>query len=349
MKCRQPTLGFQSIAWLLLSLCFCPWLGGQLFGQPALKTLAPANAVNPLLPTHASSVLPPVKSPVDFFRELLAMDVGEREERLAGRAPTDRKAILGKLLEYESLTPEERELRLSTTQLHWYMLRFIKAPATNRAAILASIPKADRAMVEERMNQWVILPPPLQTEILEFESTSSYFGLPGATVTNAQKVLTNLPANKRREVEEKLAWWNALPQEERWRMTDQFSHFFELTPGEKDKTLSTLSEPEREQIKKTLQSFRQLPKATRELCLESFGRFALMSAYEQQQFLKNVERWREMSPGERDAWQRLVHYLANTPPMPQGLDQLPEAFRLDPRFNAPAKPHSPSLATNAPP
>jgi hypothetical protein len=117
---------------------------------------------------------------VDLFRELLLMDETERAERLAERAPADQKAIVAKLQEYESLTPEDRELRLKTTQLHWYMLQFMHAPATNRPAILDSIPEADRAMVEDRMNQWTILPPTVQAEVLEYESTKEYWpaGMP---------------------------------------------------------------------------------------------------------------------------------------------------------------------------
>jgi hypothetical protein len=345
MKGRQPISLLRDFTWLLLHLGVCPWLVAQLVAQPAANLLVPATSTASPVSTNVPSVVPPAKSPVDFFRELLAMEADEREERLAARDPADRKAILAKLQEYESLTPEERKLRLSTTQLHWYMLRLMKAPATNWNTILASVPKADRALVEERMNQWIILPPPLPAEILEYESTSSYFGLRGDAFTNTQKVLQELPPDKRRDAEEKLARWNALSPDEQRRMAGQFERFFELTPLEKEKTLSTLSEPEREQMKKTLQSFQQLPKATRQLCLQSFGRFARMSSHERQQFLKNVERWREMSPSERDAWQRLVRYLAQAPPMPQGLDPLPPALRLDPNLAAPATPDE-SLATN---
>jgi hypothetical protein len=336
----------RDFTWLLLGLGVYPWLVAQLVAQPDAKLLVPVTSTASRVSTNVPSVVSPARSPVDFFRELLAMDADEREERLAARDPADRQAILAKLQEYESLPPEERILRLSTTQLHWYMLRFMKAPATNWTTILASVPKADRALVEERMDQWIILPEQLQAEILEYESTSSYFGLPGDTVTNNQKVLLELPPDKRRDAEEKLARWNASSPDERQRMRDQFNHFFELTPAEKEKTLSTLSEAEREQMKKTLQSFQQLPKATRELCLQSFGKFTRMTAHEQQQFLKSAERWGKMSPGERDAWQRLVRYLAQMPPMPPGVDPLPPSLRLDPNLAAPASPDSVPLATN---
>jgi len=335
-----------SLNWLLFSLSFCLWSNSKLSAQPTANSPATASSTAPLPANNVSPVVFIAKSPVDLFRELLLLDAPEREERLVQRSPADRKAIMAKLEEYNSLTPEERELRLRTTQLHWYMLKFMTTPATNRAAVLESVPKADRPLVEERMKQWIILPPELQAEILEYESTSSYFGLRGNADTNTQKVLQNLPPDKRREVEEKLAHWNALSPEEQRRMAGQFEHFFGLTPREKEKTLGTLSEPEREQMKNTLLSFQQLPKATRELCLQAFGRFARMTAYEQQQFLRNAERWREMSPSERDAWQRLVRYLAQAPPMPPGMDPIPSSTKLDPRYSVPPGPGNVPVATN---
>jgi hypothetical protein len=345
MMGRQPMSVLHNSKWLLLTLGIYPWLVAQLVAQPAGNPPTLAASAAPLPGADGPSIAPPAKSPVDLFRELLAMDSAEREERLEGRPPTDRKAILAKLQEYESLTPEERELRLSTTQLHWYMLRFMKTPATNWSAELTMIPKADRALVEDRINQWIILPPQLQAEVLEYETTKEYF-LGGHVDAKTQKQLQNLPENERREMEERLARWNSLAFDQRRRMTDQFNHFFELTPTEKDKTLRSLSESEREQMKMTLQSFERLPKATRELCLQSFGRFAEMSAHERRQFLKNVERWQEMSPSERDAWQRLVRYLEQTPPIPLGMDPVPPLMRINPHIRSPASTTGIPLATN---
>ncbi len=347
MKRDQLTSGLTVLSWAFVGLSVHAWLAAQLLAQAAVNLTGATTSASPLPASDVSPVPASPKSPVDFFRELLSMDANERIERLAGRNPEDRKAILAKLQEYESLTPEERELRLSTTQLHWYMLRFMKTPTTNWSAQLDLIPKADRALVEDRINQWTILPPQLQAEVLEYESTKEYF-LGGHGDAKIQKNLQSLPENKRREMEESLVRWNALAPDQRKRMTDQFRHFFELTPGEREKTLRSLSEPDREQMKNTLQSFARLPKATREICLQSFGRFATMSSHEQQQFLKNAERWREMSPSERDAWRRLVRHLEQTPPMPPGLDPLPPTLRLDPRLAAPADPPGIPVATNTP-
>lgn len=52
------------------------------------------------------------KPPVTLFRELLAMDLGERQKASAERSPEKRRLILAKVREYESLPPDVRVLRL---------------------------------------------------------------------------------------------------------------------------------------------------------------------------------------------------------------------------------------------
>ena len=84
----------------------------------------------------------------------MAMKPDEREHYLAGRPPEIRKRFLAKIQEYESMNPEERELRLRATQLRWYLLPLMQTPATNRVAQLAAIPEADRQLVSERLQQW---------------------------------------------------------------------------------------------------------------------------------------------------------------------------------------------------
>src|SRR4051812_21202999 len=65
---------------------------------------------------------PPLKSPVDLFRELLGLSLTERRQFLSNRAPIIQKRLLAKVREYESLKPDERELRLRATELRWYLL-----------------------------------------------------------------------------------------------------------------------------------------------------------------------------------------------------------------------------------
>ena len=42
-----------------------------------------------------------------------------------------------------------------------------------------------------------------------------------------------------------------------------------------------------------------------------------MSGLERAEFLKNAERWSQMSPKERQSWRNLVANVPMMPPMPQ--------------------------------
>jgi hypothetical protein len=119
-------------------------------------------------------------------------------------------------------------------------------------------------------------------------------------------------------------------------MIDRFNGFFELTAQEKQKALNTLSAQERRQIEITLRTFGRLPPDQRSQCIRSFDKFASLSLAEQKQFLKSAERWKLMSPGERQAWRDLVHNLP--PPLPPNLPPVPPSSR-------PAQP-APAMATN---
>ena len=118
--------------------------------------------------------LPLAQSPISFFRELLAMNPAERKQALTNRSPEVRSSILAKVREYESLKPDERELRLRVTELRWYLRPLMTAPATNRAAQLAMIPGRNRKLVEDRLREWDKLPPEVQKELLANEATIRY-------------------------------------------------------------------------------------------------------------------------------------------------------------------------------
>jgi 2-oxo-4-hydroxy-4-carboxy--5-ureidoimidazoline (OHCU) decarboxylase len=132
-----------------------------------------------------------------------------------------------------------------------------------------------------------------------------------------------------------LAHWNALSEGQRQKVTAQFNRFFELTPMEKKETLNTLSEAERQQMEKTLETFGKLPPAQRLQCIHAFTEFAGLSAQEKQDFLKNAQRWSQMSPQERQTWRDLVTHVPEWPPLPSALIMPP----MPPDFH-------PALATN---
>ena len=74
-------------------------------------------------------------------------------------------------------------------------------------------------------------------------------------------------------------------------------------------------------------AFAKLPSVQRQVCIDSFRKFANMTPEQQLQFLKNAERWQAMTPSERETWRTLVTKL---PPLPPGfgVPQLPPASSL---------------------
>ena len=266
--------------------------------------------------------------PMDYFRQLLALSLAERELALAEKPEHMRKFLMDRLKEYDALTPEDRELRLRMTQLRWYLRPLMELAATNRVERLAKIPEPDRKLVEERLQLWDKLPAELQKEVLEHEMIVGYVIHEEATPAASKKGLPDtMPPEWRKKFEQDLAQWNALPQPQRQRMVDHFHQFFELSEKEKAKTLDTLSETERRQMEKTLQTFEKLPSVQRQVCIDSFRRFANMTPEQQLQFLKNAERWQAMTPSERETWRTLVTKL---PPLPPGfgVPPLPPASSL---------------------
>ena len=250
----------------------------------------------------------------------------EREVFLTNRPPEIRKRILVKVNEYEALDPNTRELRLRATELRWYLMPLLREPPADRAAQLAQVPEDIRELVEARLNEWTILPPPLQQEFLENERTLRYFA--------SVDVSGSPPENAgRRPGDGAQARWNALSETQRGQIRAEFNQFFELTPHEKQKVLGTLSNIERQQMEKTLQAFDKLPPEQREECVRAFAKFAGMSAPERAEFLKNARRWSQMQPAERQAWRDLVANVPEWPPMPPGFTVPPPPPPLPPGFH----------------
>lgn len=293
-----------------------------------------------LPPTPPTPVL---KSPVDFFRSLLAMTPVERREALTNRPAAAQKLIIAKLREYEKLLPDAREQRLRETELRWYLLPLMSMSRTNRDARLAMIPDEQRKVVEERLTRWDLIPPPLQKDLLNSEMTADYFvRLEGATKEEQEKILASIPPERRVELESGIRNWRNMSADERQKTLSGFNQFFELTPKEKAKTLNTLSEDERQQMEKTIAAYNNLSPSQRIQCLRSFEKFAGMSLAARQQFLKNAERWKEMSPSERQAWRELVSLA---PIMPPGKGVSTPPMPPMPNTSTPRKPTA-SIATN---
>jgi hypothetical protein len=254
--------------------------------QPPFPPIVPGQTV-----TNGIPPMPKLQSPVAFFRQLLAMSLAERIAALTNRPPESRARIMAKVREYQALDPDEREVRLCATELRWYLTPLMRLAPADRQTRMEQVPDDLREIVQSRLSQWDLLPPPLQQELLANDQTLHYF----ASVELAGKT-------------------NAAPGTQ--AISEQFNRFFELTPSEKKKTLATLSAAERAAMEKTLQTFEKLPPSQRLLCIRNYAKFAGMSAAERAEFLKNAETWSKLSPKERQTWRDLVAHVPIMPPMP---------------------------------
>jgi predicted Fe-S protein YdhL (DUF1289 family) len=161
------------------------------------------------------------------------------------------------------------------------------------------------------------LSPEVQKQLLDNESlVRFYFELAAHARTTSRGRPTFLPPLK--ALDQGIHRWQALTDEQRQAVMRNFYQFFNLTAVEKARTLSTLSEAERLQIEKTLNTYEGLNASQRSQCLKSFQKFASLSPAERQEFLKNAQRWEQMTPSERQSWRYLVSNVSHQPPMPPG-------------------------------
>jgi hypothetical protein len=265
-------------------------------------------------PVAGSRVASPTKSPVALFRELLAMSPEERRDAIAIRPSDIQKRILEKLTEYEILPDELRELRLRETELRWYLRPLMDEPRTNRQAALAKIPEELRGEVAARLEQWDLWPPILQQQ---FKDNDFIASVRVATPEQRNELLSQIPPERKDDLEMGFVRWEKMSETDRQTALASFNRFFELTPEQKEKMLDTISDDERQQMEKTLSSYASLSPMQRAQCISAFKEFARMSVAERQQFLKSADRWREMTPEERQKWRDLVSVAPLMPIPPQ--------------------------------
>jgi len=303
------------------------WLGQALAQE--------TNVSKPLQPPPALPV--PVaapRSPVEFFRELLAMNFAERSKALADRPPETRKQILAKVREYEAMKPDARELRLRATELRWCLLRLMRISATNRIVQLERVPADLRPSVDTRLKEWDALSPQVQSDFLKLEAAlQAYIFL--QETNSAPNSRTNIPPELKEIAEPRLA-----------ELLAQYDRFMGLSDAEKRKTLETISEAERQQIERTLQKFENLTGEQRAACVKAFMQFKQLTREERQQFLSNAVKWNRMSPNERKQWQDLVDRQQLLPPAIVPMPPMPPRTRPPQRVVEKQAGTKESFATN---
>jgi hypothetical protein len=263
----------------------------------------------------AEPPMPP--SPVQEFRNWLRSDE-ERKVALATRSPESRAAIQRKIDEYMKLPPAEREMKLTATEFQWYLkplLKMAAGPARNAEVI--KVPVLWQPMIMQRLSEWDKVSPKLKQEAFEHQLVVEYVSTPAH---KQQAVLRSLSEEERKALAQRLGRWQMLPATARARMDDRLREFFALDSAQRQETLNNFSPAERKRMELTLQAFSALTREQREVCIRSFaqfaGKFASMTDAEKVAFLKNVDRWQEMSQEERDTWRQVVAIVPPMPPIP---------------------------------
>ena len=255
--------------------------------------------------------------------------------------PFSPRVILAKVREYESMKPDQRELRLRLTELHWYMLPLMSLASSNRPPNLDYIPEPSRKLVQDRLQEWDKLGASAQNALLTNQAAiQHFFETKDLTEEQIRRIEDSLTPQRKEMLCRGIEELQKLPPDERQKILDRFNQFFELTSTEKEKALTLLSEPERKQMEKTLQSLQSLPPDQRSQCIRSFDKFASMSLAERQLFLKNAERWKLMKPEERQHWRDLVEQMPLMPPI---INTPPPT----PRDTLPKRKSNPAVATNS--
>lgn len=280
---------------------------------------------SPPVPSGAAVVQPGHNlrhlTPIEYFRGLLAMNPGEREHELARKSPADRAIIMAKLQEYQAMPREIREARLCQTELQWELLSLLKLPIAERTAKLKEVSPLYMPMFTGLLNEWDQVPAATQKALLENESfISVYLRMQGNSPRMQRAIFeAAVPPGRRGEWAKEMERWQALPESQRTELCAQFQHFCQLSAPAREETVHALSDAERKEMEEALKEFDQMPANQRQICMNSFRKFATMAPAERAEFLKNAARWDSMTQDERRLWRELVHTLPPMPPMPETL------------------------------
>ena len=275
--------------------------------------------------TPVPKAMPPIPpSPIEDFRRWLKLGSDEREKALADYSPAKREILRKKLQAYESMRPQERDARLQRLEFRWYLQPLMSAAPTERGNYLEMIPARLHGAIAARLQHWDSLREETRREILADEQKRelviAYFAQVRRPTASRPPLPTDEPPHPR-ELEAQLKHWQTASPAERQRMSTHVSSFLDLAKADQRKALDQLSETERMEIQKTLDTFAQLSPEDRLACVNSFQKFATMTARERASFLRNAARWQQLTSEERATWRNIVGKL---PPMP------PEFFLLPP-------------------
>jgi hypothetical protein len=251
---------------------------------------------------------------------LLATNEIGRTQWIAKWKPAQREYLEGKIAEFTKLSASERELRLQTLELRWYLPKLMNVNSAERTARLAQMPERERVLLEPKLRTWDIQPPQIRQDLLDYQEAISVIMFPGGTAN--ENVLRGLPQERQEELRKQFEHLNQLPNERRERVLADFKQYFDFSPAEKIRALKKLSGAEQVRLQQTIAPFEILPPPVRQQALAGLKKFAELSAAERAAFLQSAERWQKMSEPERDKWRmkatqmQKARTLLPPPPMP---------------------------------
>jgi hypothetical protein len=331
------------------------WLLPAMLGLGSLWIQAQPGIDSAPDPGWAPPPLPGTRTAADTFRELLAMEPSERAAALASRSEYQRTHLEQKLREYEALPEAEREARLKELELRSHLLSLMHMAPPNRAHRLSFVPAEMRPVIDERLKQWDLLPPKLQKEALDHETSVNYLLRARGERVAPTGLLPEPPrensAPPQTASELRLRKLLSLSPGQRRKVAEHVNQFLALSSNARQSTLEVFSPTERQAMERTLEAFEKLPLEQRQICIASFERLSGMGQQERSRFLKNAERWRAMSPRERETWRTLVAIIppaGSTPPPPPLPGEFGSRFGPEDSSNVLALPGSQaaSVSTN---
>ena len=275
----------------------------------------------PVLAMGATTGALAVDSPFAVFKKIVMLPKTEREAAVGGfkiSSKRHRELLQAKVHEYAAMTEAERNRKLDALDFRWHLMPLMKTAKADRAKRLASVPERFRTDIERRLTGWDKLDASVRADLLRNESFFRYLSSFGRG-RQSRVALTNhmekMPSRLRQGLDGRITTWREKPRTERRRITRQFHQFFDLPKAEQERALGHLTRKELAKMDATLDQFKAMSRAQRELVMRSFEKLAGMSKAERAGFFRNTERWNGMTNAERKKWRTLVTQM---PPLPPG-------------------------------
>jgi hypothetical protein len=209
------------------------------------------------------------------------------------------------------MTPEARDARLHATELHEYLKYYLQNPPLDRPRQMALVPEEYRKEVWDRLNQFDILPPPLQKEALAQSSTADYFMGPVTPPVHPPPPMPPLPGPA-----DPIKALSEVPEAERSQVFATVEHFFDLDDDEQQAVIRAIPLEQRGHVAKTLYQLKFLPKEERAKSLDAIQTLAAMTDEQRRVFFSSVERWKTLTDSEKATWLRVVSHLPPAPSLP---------------------------------